>query len=50
MTGYKSLCDARVWPYTEHNMCILDKDHEGDHEDDKGRKFNYASYIERDDK
>jgi hypothetical protein len=38
-------CLHFAWPYTEHNMCILLKNHDGNHMDDKGREFDAVRYI-----
>jgi hypothetical protein len=43
---FREECRHTVWPYTEHNICIRYKSHDGDHEDDKGRLFDNVRYIE----
>jgi hypothetical protein len=38
-------CNARVWPYTENNTCVL-IDHPGKpHRDARGRAFDTTGYI-----
>ena len=39
------VCNHIIWPYTEHNICILPKRHDGYHQDDKGRKFGLTKYL-----
>jgi hypothetical protein len=40
-------CGETVWPYTEFNVCVLDKGHDDNHEDARGRKFDAGGYIRR---
>ena len=43
----KEFCPATIWPYTENNLCVLNRSHEGDHEDAKGRKFTHGGYLKQ---
>jgi len=39
------ICGARVYPYTEHNICVSPPHSSGLHTDDKGRSFDHAEYV-----
>jgi hypothetical protein len=50
--GYKDLiaphmCGQNTWPYTEHNYCVENAGHSGDHKDDKGRSFGPGGYTDK---
>lgn len=38
------ICGYRVWPYGEHNMCMLAPHQTGRHRDAEGRKFDHSGY------
>lgn len=42
----RASCGARAWPYTEHNICVLDAGHDAAtlHKDGLGRTFDAAGY------
>lgn len=40
------ICGYTVWPYTEHNRCMLrKKDHPEYHKDDRDREFDNVTYL-----
>ena len=41
----KVYCLYVIWPYTENNICVLEKHHEGNHKDARGREFDNVTYI-----
>jgi len=41
----KIWCLYVIWPYTENNICVLEKHHEGNHKDARGREFDNVTYI-----